>query len=224
MTLLLALLPPAVAVPKAFGETPVLVAVAPDGHRVLLGSLGSFQDLPAMIVERDVAGGAEHSASDAVTAALVRCRFTAPCDALGAAWVPGAWLSSAWHDGSAAWELAAYGADGWDEQRWASCGEEGGTYTECVAGAGNDHVRVCARAGELVVSLDDYPDDMSCVGCAKILDRREVKFRAGRLRALGVTGVPRGTVVWGTEGVLVAVRSEDADGMAPVLAFVLPRR
>lgn len=215
MPLMLALLAPALAVPKAFSDQVVLLAVAPDAHHVLLGTLGSFADRPHGIVERDVRTGATREASPAVVEALASCEFDAPCPALDAAWRSGAWIAWSAHPAPAAWTLTAREGERWTTTLAATCAEEGTVYLPCEAARGADSVALLARDGAVQVTLH--------VGDAE----RSARFSAARLHRLGVPDPQAGVVVWGTEGVLVAWAGAWADeGQAevPLMAFVLPTR
>ena len=232
MLLALALTAAALAYPKAYSEIVVLLAVAPDGHHVLLGTLGSFDQRPHGLVERDVATGFQRPPNPAVVAAFQTCAFDAPCDALDAAWIPGAWIAWSETPIDPTWILSAQGADGWDTQ-FASAppfSRGAGWWADRVGDAppseedrlidgnvsrGDDWMGLQALAGALHLTLQHGERE------------RSVQFSRARLDRLGVSAGSGGIVAWGTEGVLVAFAGQwasEGEAMEPVMAFVLRPR
>ena len=243
MLLSLALIPAALAVPKVFSEQIALLAVAPDGHHVLLGTIGSHGQGPSRLVERDVATGASSSSScqrepiqnsammmmpkntqpgssqsytSQVVTALATCEAYAPCPAFDLAWRPGAWVAMSNPAPNVRWTLLAPGPDGWSLGGGDTCANEGTLFTPCQARDGADTLDLQARPDEIRLTLE-------VEGRA-----RTVRLSRARLARLGVHGDPWGGVVlWGSDGVLVAFPgdwAEEGQAVEPLLLFVLPTR
>lgn len=214
MLLALTLLPAALAVPKVYSERIALLAVAPDGHHVLLGAIGAFDERPARIVERDVATGVARPVLPEVEAALATCEATAPCPAFDLAWRPGAWIAPP--APAAAWTLLAPGPDGWTLSGGDTTANEGTLFTPCQARAGANTLDLEARPDAIRLTLTGEGQP------------RTVSLSRERLARLGVEGDPWGSlVVWGSDGVLVAwpgAWADEGEAVEPLLVFVLPTR
>ncbi len=216
MLLSLALNPTALAVPKVFSEQIALLAVAPDGHHVLLGTIGSHGQGPSRLVERDVATGAERAVPPEVVTALASCEAYAPCPAFELAWRPGAWIAMSNPAPNVRWTLLAPGPDGWSLGGGDTCANEGTLFTPCQARDGADTLDLQARPDEIRLTLEVAGHE------------RTARLSRQRLAKLGVHGDPWGGVVlWGSDGVLVAFPgdwAEEGQAVEPLLLFVLPTR
>lgn len=221
MHLLLALsvLVSAHAVPKVFSDTVVLLAVAPDGHRVLLGTLGSFADDPRDLVERDVATGVEQRVAAEVAAAFRTCLFDQPCAALDRAWISGALVAWSTPPTSAIWTLAAWDASGWDTSLADDCSNEGTLFMPCTARRGAETV-------DLRVSPDGLLVEIHGPAPSGEAHTQRIQLTAAQLAQIGVEGHASGMVVWGSDGVLLAFPgawAEEGEAVAPPMVFVLSK-
>ncbi len=217
---MLLLVAPALAYPKAFLDTVEVLAVAPDGHHVLLGTLTSFDDTPHTLRERDARTGVVHPIAneDSVAKALATCSFDEPCPALDAAWIPGAWVN--WNQDRyvANWTVTEHGSEGWTTMLGDECTETAMLYVPCMPLREGTNLDVRARLGEVVVTLEaaDYH-----------VHGRSARIGAKSLAKMGATGTPTGVAVWGTDGVLVVfpgAEGPEDQAADPPMVFVLPTR